>query len=312
MTAAERDTATVHVIAGPTASGKSALALALAERLCGVVINGDSMQVYRGLEVLTDQPSVAARRRVPHRLYGIIDPAEACSAGRWRTLALAEIAAAARDGQASVIAGGSGLYLKALTEGIAPIPDIPAKVRAAVRARMTALGPEAFHAELAVEDPEGAAAIGPSDRQRMVRAAEVLEATGRPLAHWQAAEPESPPPGLRFRTVLLMPPRADLYAAIEVRFGRMIQLGALAEAEALAARSLDPGLPAMKALGVAELIAAARGEMELGEALSRAKTATRNYAKRQVTWFKRQMIADVTFETQYSERFRKKMLSEIL
>jgi tRNA dimethylallyltransferase len=261
---------TCYVIAGPTASGKSGLAVALAERTGGVVINADSMQVYRGVERLTDQPDRATQARVPHRLYGVLDPSESCSAGRWRTLALAEIEAALAAGRAPVVVGGSGLYLQALMEGLAPTPDIPPAVRAAVRRRHAELGNQAFHAELAARDAAGAAKIPATDSQRMTRAAEVLEATGRSLAQWQRVPACGPPEDLAFRVTV------------------------------------------MKALGVAELAAAARGELETGAAVTRAKTATRNYAKRQITWFKGQMVADFTFYTQYSESFKGKILSEVL
>lgn len=310
---AERETATVTVIAGPTASGKSALALALAVAREGVVINADSMQVYRGLAELTDQPDAEARARVPHRLYGVLDPAEPCSAGRWREMALAEIEAALAAGRAPIVTGGTGLYLKALIEGIAPVPEIPEAIKRAVRARHGALGNAAFHAELAARDPEGGAAIRVSDTQRMIRAAEVLEATGRPLAAWQREEAAiGPPAHLAFRVLLLMPPRADLYAAIDARVGRMVEAGALEEAVRLTERGLPPDLPAMKALGLADLAAAARGEVPLEAALERLRTATRNYAKRQITWFQGQMLADTVFLTQFSESTCEEILSKIL
>jgi tRNA dimethylallyltransferase len=309
---AQREKQTVTVIAGPTASGKSALALALAERVGGTVINADSMQVYRGLETLTDQPDAAARARAPHRLYGVLDPAEACSAGRWRALALEAIEAALGASRPPIVVGGTGLYVKALVEGIAPVPEIPGEIRRAVRERHAALGNRAFHALLAERDPWGAAAIRVSDTQRMIRAAEVLETTGRPLSAWQAAAADGPPGHLAFRTILLMPPRGAMYAAIEARVARMVEAGALNEAAALAERGLAPGLPAMKALGVADLAAAARGEVALDAALERHKTATRNYAKRQVTWFQGQMVADFMFLTKFSEREQEEIFSKIL
>lgn len=309
---AEPETQTVTIIAGPTASGKSALALELAVRCDGVVINADSMQVYCGLQRLTDQPDEAARNRAPHRLYGILDPADVCSAGRWRDMALKEIEAALDAGSTPIVVGGTGLYIKALTEGIAPVPEIPKLVRHAVRERHAALGNSAFHAELAVRDPDGAAVIRVSDTQRMIRAAEVLEATGRPLAAWQAETPVVPPAHLAFRIILLMPPRPELYAAIDARVTHMVEAGALEEAAALAERGLPPDLPGMKALGVADLAAAVHGEIPLEAALDRLKTATRNYAKRQITWFQGQMVADLTFLTQYSESTREDIFTKIL
>ncbi|MGE0651037.1 MAG: tRNA (adenosine(37)-N6)-dimethylallyltransferase MiaA [Alphaproteobacteria bacterium] len=308
---------TVFVICGPTASGKSRLALGLARCLAGTgagatIINADSMQVYRGLEILTAQPDAQARAEAPHELYGVLEPDDPCSAGRWRALALAAIAHADEAGRTAIVCGGSGLYLRALTEGIAAIPDIPADVRDRVRARHAEVGSTAFHAELAALDPKGAAGIRPSDSQRMVRAMEVLEATGRSLTRWQAVPGDALPAGLRFRIVRLSPPRESLYAAIDARFDAMVRKGAMAEAAALAARRLDPALPAMKALGVAELARAATGEMAIEDAVSRVKTASRNYAKRQETWFGRQIIANFTYYEKFSECLYEKILSEIL
>ncbi len=303
---------TVFVVCGPTASGKSALALALAQRINGGIVNADSMQVYRGLEILSAQPTASERAIIPHLLYGILDPADVCSAGRWRELALKAIAEVRGAGRVPVLCGGSGLYLRALVQGIAPVPTIPADVRAAVRARHAALGNAAFHAELAARDPETAAGVRASDPLRMMRAMEVLEATGLPLARWRALPGEGPPAGMAFRTVLLHPTRADLYAAIEARFRRMVTAGALAEAAALVARGVDPGSPAMKALGVAELARAAAGDIGLEYAVTRAVTLSRNYAKRQVTWFRRQLIANFSYQEKFSESLCEKILSEIL
>jgi tRNA dimethylallyltransferase len=307
----QRTANTVVVICGPTASGKSRLALALAQRMNGAVINADSMQVYRGLEVLTAQPDAAARAGAPHRLYGILDAADPCSAGRWRAMAVAEIDRARGRGLVPIVAGGTGLYLKALMEGIAPVPPIPAEVRARVRARHATLGDAAFHAELAARDPAGAGAVRASDPQRMIRAMEVIEATGRPLAAWQA-EAADRAPAHAFRVVLLDPPRTRLHAAIEARFDRMMAVGALEEVRALAGRRLDSALPAMKALGVRELMAACRGEATPAEAAARAKAASRAYARRQGTWFRRQIIADYRYQEQFSELLCEKILSEIL
>lgn len=305
VTAAEP--ARVFVICGPTASGKSSLALELAERAGGSVINADSMQVYRGLEILTAQPGAAERRDVPHLLYGVLDPADVCSAGRWAEMALGAIAETRAAGRVPILCGGTGLYLKALMEGIAPVPDIPAEIRAAVRERHAAVGTQAFHAELLARDP--GSRVRASDVQRTIRAVEVLEATGRPLSWWQA-QPPAGATGLRFVTVLLDPPRGDLYARIEARFDAMLAAGALAEARALA--RLDPGLPAARALGLRELAAAAAGNLPLDDAVTRAKTRSRNYAKRQVTWFRRQIIASFSYGEQFSESLLERILSEIL
>lgn len=303
---------TVYVICGPTASGKSGLALELARRIDGAIINADSMQVYRGLEILSAQPAPEDRARVRHLLYGILDPADACSAGRWRDLALGAIADVQAAHRTAILCGGTGLYLRALMQGIAPVPDIPENIRSGVRARHADLGSAAFHAELAARDPETAATIRPTDPQRMMRAMEVLEATGLPLARWQALPVDGPPAGLEFRTVLLDPPRAALYAAIEARFLRMVEAGALAEAAALIGRGLDPALPALKALGVAELARAAAGEIPLEQAVMQATTLSRNYAKRQVTWFNGQLITKYHYKEKFSESLYEKILSEIL
>ena len=276
------------VLGGPTASGKSALALAIAREFGGIVINADSLQVYRELPVLTAQPSPTARAALPHRLYGFLPASEGCSAARWAALARAEIDAALGADRLPIVVGGTGLYLRSLRHGLAPVPGVPAEIRDAAKQRLAALGKAAFHAELARRDPRMAARIRPSDPQRMVRAWEVMEATGRSLADWQA-EQDSPraSDGPRFLTLILMPERAPLYAACDARFRAMVEAGALAEAAAL--QSLDPGLPAFKALGLRELIGHLRGECALEEAVAAAQQATRRYAKRQMTWFRHQV-----------------------
>ncbi|HUL08944.1 MAG TPA: tRNA (adenosine(37)-N6)-dimethylallyltransferase MiaA [Candidatus Acidoferrum sp.] len=274
------------IVGGPTAGGKSALALAVAREFGGAVINADSLQVYRELPVLTAQPTAAACAAAPHRLYGFLPATERSSAARWAASARAEIDAAAAQGRLPIVVGGTGLYLRALQHGLAPVPEIPAAVRSAAKERLVTLGKAAFHAELVRRDPAMAARVQPSDAQRMVRAWEVLEATGRSLADWQARQ-EGPIDGPRFLTFVLMPERAALYAACDTRFRAMVEQGALGEAAAL--RDLDPGLPAFKALGLRELIAHLRGESTLEAAIAAAQQATRRYAKRQMTWFRNQM-----------------------
>jgi len=277
----------VLVIAGPTASGKSALALALAETAGGVIVNADSMQVYRELRVLTARPDAAALARAPHRLYGVLPAAEACSAGRWRARALDEIAAAHGVGALPILVGGTGLYLKALMTGLAELPEIPAAVRAAAGARHDALGGAAFHAELKARDPAMAARLRPTDRQRLIRAWEVIEATGRSLADWQAgttAEGE-----LTILPTLVLPPRGALYVACDARVEAMVAAGALDEVRVLLALALDPALPAMKAIGVRELGAVLDGTSTLAQATAQMQQATRNYAKRQLTWLRHQL-----------------------
>lgn len=285
----------VLVVAGPTASGKSRLALDLAATRRIAVINADSMQVYRELRILTARPGEAEMAHAPHRLYGVLSAAEACSAARWRTWALAAIEEARGEGRLPVLVGGTGLYLKALFEGLAAIPPIPETVRGAARARHRELGGEAFRAELARRDPESAAHLTAGDTQRLVRAWEVVEATGRPLPEWQRAGRA----GARlhaYRTVLVMPPRDVLYSACETRFDAMMAAGALDEVRALLALGLDPALPAMKSLGVRELARHLAGEWSLEQAVEKARQATRNYAKRQTTWFRHQLAPELVLE----------------
>lgn len=289
------------IVAGPTASGKSALALRLAEALGGVVINADSMQVYRELRILSARPSPEEEGRAPHRLYGVLSAAEPCSAARWRDMAKAEIEAAWAAGRLPIVAGGTGLYLGALTEGLSPIPDVPEAARAEARADLRRLGNAAFHARLAAQDPVMAARLDPGNSQRIVRAWEVLQATGRSLAEWQAMPPQG---GLTApcMTVLLLPPRRWLYARIDARFLEMIEAGALDEVAALDHMGLAADLPALKALGIPELRRHLRGEMGRDQAILAAQQATRNYAKRQMTWFRRRCdVASLRLGEQFSD-----------
>ncbi len=299
------------IVAGPTASGKSSLALDIAREFNGVVINADSMQVYAELRVLTARPSPRDEARAPHRLYGMIPASESCSAARWRELALAEIESAAANGKLAVVCGGTGLYLRALCQGLSPVPGIPPDIRARLAARLAAQGPAALHGELAARDPEMAARLEPADGQRIARALEVLEATGRSLAAWQEEDTQGAPAGLRFSTILLAPPRAALYAACDARLAAMVEQGALEEVVALTSLGLDPGLPAMKALGLREFAAHLAGDRGLEEALEEARQATRRYVKRQMTWFRHQIVADLTITTQYSESISPKIFAFI-
>jgi tRNA dimethylallyltransferase len=275
-------------IGGPTASGKSALALALAERFGGAVINADSMQVYRELGVLTARPDDGALARAPHALYGFLSASERCSAGRWRAAALEAIAAARQAGLLPVLVGGTGLYLRALLDGLSEVPDIPPAVKARVQALKEAGGLAAIRARLAERDPAMMARLRPSDTQRQIRALEVIEATGRSLASFQDTGAATRPADTVIR-VVLEPPRGALRAACDRRFAAMLDRGALAEVEALLALGLDPSLPAMKAVGVRELGAYLAGRMTLAHAIRDAQAATRQYAKRQQTWFRHQM-----------------------
>ncbi len=301
---------TVVIVAGPTASGKSGLALKIAEAVDGIVVNADSMQVYDGLRILTARPSPEDERRVPHRLYGILPPSELCSAGRWCALAAAACEEAWRDGKVPVVVGGTGLYLRALMEGLSPIPEVPDDIRSDTRARFAAMGNAGFHAGLAELDPTMAARLHPSNSQRLMRAWEVLAATGRSLADWQA-EPPVAPLAARFFTIALLPPRERLYARCDARFAAMIGQGALAEVGALLDRGLDPALPVLRALGVGELAAHLRGETSLAAAVTAAQQATRRYAKRQMTWFRHQLLADRGVDAQLSESLEDEILSII-
>lgn len=303
------------LIAGPTASGKSRLALELAAHLDTFggarIINADSMQVYSELRVVTARPSPEDESRVPHRLYGFLPVRESCSAGQWRDLALAEIKAAHDAGAVPVLVGGTGLYLRALLRGIAPVPEIPGEIRAEARRRANEVqGAAGLLAELADADPATVAGLAPGDTQRVVRAWEVLQATGEPLRAWQERDsgPTLEGPAAK---VLLEPERAALYAAIDSRVAGMVDAGALEEAAALDAMDLDPGLPAMRAVGVPEFRAAVRSEITVADAVARAQQATRRYAKRQGTWFRTQSADWTRFPAatpaQYSERFGEKI-----
>lgn len=285
---AQSDTKAI-LIAGPTASGKSALALALAEVTGGVVINTDSMQVYRDLRVITARPTPDEEARVPHRLYGNCDAAVNCSAGAWVADAALVLNEARAAGKRPIFTGGSGLYFKALTRGLSAVPPIPPEVRDAVRARLERDGVEVLHAELAQRDPASAERLNPRDRTRIARALEVIEATGRALHDWHR---DGLPPLLRPEetiAVFLAPDRDELYARIDTRFTAMLAAGALEEVAALAARKLDPLLPAMKAHGVPALIRHLAGEITLDEAAEIGRADTRHYAKRQFTWFRHQL-----------------------
>ena len=279
----------VVLIAGPTASGKSALALELAQAAGGVIINADSMQVYRDLRVLTARPTPAEEARVPHRLYGHVDAAVNFSAGAWINDARAVLAEARAQNRLPVFVGWSGLYFKALTHGLSAVPPIPVAIREDVRARLERDGVEALHAELARRDAAGAERLKPRDRTRIARALEVVEATGRSLTDWHRdGLPPLLPQG-RCRALFLSPDRDQLYARIDARFGVMLEAGALQEVADLAARQLDPLLPAMKAHGVPALIRHLKGEITREEAAEIGRADTRHYAKRQFTWFRHQL-----------------------
>jgi tRNA dimethylallyltransferase len=282
---------TVIVIAGPTASGKSALALAMAERRDGVVINADAMQTYDAFPVLTAQPSAAERARAPHALYGVLPLTEVQSAERWRTDAYAEIERCFATGRAPILCGGSGLYLRALMKGFSALPDVPPGVREQANLEWLELGAAAFRSRLATRDPAIVQRLKPEDRQRHIRAWEVLTATGRPLSDWQKATTGTPAPW-RFVTILLAPERDWLRARIEVRFDTMLAEGVLDEVRAVFDRQPDQSLPGLKAHGAPELFDYFRGKLPLADARRIAIDHTRQYAKRQMTWFRHQLTPD--------------------
>jgi tRNA dimethylallyltransferase len=277
------------LIAGPTASGKSALALELARATDGVVINADSMQVYRDLRVITARPTLEEEARAPHRLYGHVDAAVNFSAGSWVADAAATLAEARAQNRLPIFIGGSGLYFKALTRGLSAVPSIPDEIREDVRARLERDGVEALHAELAHRDPASAERVRPRDRARIARALEVVEATGRSLTDWNSEGLPPLLPQAQFSALFLAPDRDQLYARIDARFEAMLSGGAREEVASLAARHLDPLLPAMKAHGVPALIRHLRGEITLEEAAAIGRADTRHYAKRQFTWFRHQL-----------------------
>jgi tRNA dimethylallyltransferase len=297
------------LIAGPTGAGKSALALAVARAHRGVVINADSMQVYRELRVITDRPSAEDEAAAPHRLYGHVGAAEPYSVARWLADAEAAIAEARASGRLPVVVGGTGLYFKALLEGLSPVPEIPAEVRE--RWRAAAEAGAALHPILAARDPAMAARLNPSDTQRIVRALEVWEATGRSLSYWQS-QPSAPMlhADACVKVVATLD-REMLCERLDTRMAHIAEHGGQAEAAALMRLGLPQTAPAMRAIGVRPLIAHARGEVSLAEAVIQAQIETRRYAKRQMTWVRRHMIAWEWVDTQQMERTKDKLINII-
>jgi len=301
---------TAIVIAGPTASGKSGLALSVAKEFGGWIINADSMQVYGCMRVLTARPSIEDESQAPHRLYGILPPSDICSAARWRDLAAAEINHAWNVGAIPIVVGGTGLYLRALMEGLSPIPAIPQDIRDRTRAMLTEMGNQSFHQMLTQKDPEMAARLDPGNSQRLTRAWEVIEATGRSLAHWQN-DPGEGAVQANWLSLVLDPPRPILNDACEGRFRRMIETGAIEEAEAMAALNLSQDCPSTKALGLPSLAEYCQGRISLEDAIQHGIQATRAYAKRQGTWFRHQMPLAKTLKTQFSESLKAEIFSII-
>lgn len=276
------------LIAGPTASGKSALALEFARRTGGMVINADSMQVYSVLSVITARPTSSDMAMAPHRLYGHVSPSQAYSTGKWMRDVAGLVASGELVGRVPIFVGGTGLYFRALTEGLSPMPEVPAELRQHWRERLENEGSQALHGVLAARDKNAAGSIRPGDSQRILRALEVLEASGRPLGEWHAERSQPLVDMASALMVILEPERGLLAQRIENRFDRMVEEGALEEARVLAEMRITPAMPAMKAIGVRELIGVLEGRSRLDEAMTRAKTATRRYAKRQMTWFRHQ------------------------
>ena len=275
------------LIAGPTASGKSAAALALAEELGGAIINADSMQVYSELRILTARPTPDDERRAPHFIYGHVGASERYSAGRYQDEAERALNQAREKGLLPIFVGGTGLYFSVLTEGLSPIPPVPADVRVSNRQRFDAIGRDAFFADLAARDAQTAAKLRPSDTQRLLRAADVLEATGRPLSAWQGTRGKSPLGALRLARFVLSPPRAVLHQRIDARLQAMPERDVLDEVRKL--NGLDPSLPVAKALGVPQFARHLAGACDYATALDEVRIATRQYAKRQQTWFRTRM-----------------------
>ena len=301
-------------IAGPTASGKSALSLRLAKDLNGVIINADSMQVYKGLRIVTACPSVEDEAAAPHRLYRFLDPSETCSAAFWAGKAKAEIDAAWERGQTPIVIGGTGMYFKVLLEGIAKVPSIDPEIRAAVRQECDESGSEVLHRELSGYDPAAASRLFPGDSQRICRAVEVFRSTGKALSDWH----KETGPGLlqaadvagQIVKLILNPDRETLYERCNLRLDMMLEEGALEEVRNLMSRNLDPSLPAMRALGVPSLINIIKGEQEPAAAIEDAKMQTRRFAKRQLTWFRNQFSAWERISAQLLESEYQKILSK--
>lgn len=305
----EKTARPVIVVGGPTASGKSELACALAERMRGDVINADSMQLYRELPILSAQPDAKTLARAPHHLFGVLSGDDPSSAGRWRTMAVTEIERAQACGRMPVVVGGTGLYLSALTDGIDAIPTIPPNVRQVARTLYDKLGGEAFRDRLRERDPDSAARLPAADRQRLTRAWEVVEATGQTLGSWQGKS--STEDAFRFVKVLLLPPRQMLYEACGRRFVHMVEAGAVDEVAALLAQGYAADLPIMKAVGVPEIAGFVRGECSCDDAVAAGQQATRRYAKRQYTWFRRRFGDALILNEQYSESLLPKIDKKI-
>lgn len=303
----------VILIAGPTASGKSALSIELAKKYNGVVINADSMQVYKDLRVITARPSVDEENIVPHRLYGVVDGANAFSAMDWSRLAMDEVNAAWAEGQTPILVGGTGMYFRTLLDGMAQIPDIDPDIRKAVRLEAEKFGSEKLHLELTACDPVTAERLAPGDSQRVSRAIEVFRSSGKPISQWQEDTKPGPLDDLdkegAVGKYVLDWPREELYRRCDLRFDLMMEEGALDEVKALLGRGLDESLPVMKSLGVPSLIEYLRGNIDFETSKEDSKTQTRRFAKRQMTWFRNQFTTWERINAQYLESEIEKIFS---
>lgn len=296
------------MIAGPTAAGKSSLALELAGLVNGEIINADSMQLYADLRVVTARPDTNDETRAPHHLYGVIDGGQRASVAAWLEMAAATMEAVRGRGCVPVIVGGTGMYLSAGLTGIAPIPNVPDDIHRGCMADLAAWGGGAFRKELARLDAETSERLFDGDSQRLVRAMGVVRATGRPISAWQRDPHQGMLPG-RALTIAVMPPRQQVYDAIDRRFQQMMDEGAQEEVERLGARQLDPGLPIMKAIGVREILAFQRGEISRERAVELASRDSRHYAKRQMTWLRNNFHAQYTLNEKYSKRIGEEIFS---
>lgn len=288
------------LIAGPTASGKSSLALEIARKIDGVIVNADSMQIYEGLQILSARPDEADMGGIEHQLYGYVDPSLRYSVGKWLDDAVCAIKAIRAKGRCPILVGGTGLYFKALLEGLNDMPDVPDAIRSFWKAeQQRGVGTQALHAHLQERDPAMAAQLKAGDTQRILRALEIFDATGKSLLYWQEQSALRQDIGIAKDAwqCVLCPPRALVYQKIEDRFDQMVALGGIEEANGMVARGLDPVLPAMKAIGVEHLSAASQGQLDLEEAIALCKRDTRRYAKRQMTWIRNQMGDWPLFET---------------
>ncbi len=301
----------VIVIGGPTASGKSAAALALAREVGGEIVNADSMQIYEDLPVITARPGRAETETVPHHLYGILGIGERCSAGQWRDRALEAIRDIHRRDAVPIVVGGTGLYIKALMTGLHDMPVVPADIRDGLNRRLAEEGAQALHAELALSDPVTAADLNPGDGQRIVRALEIFMHTGRGLRSWQAGNTDDVPADLRFFPLALLPPREHLYETANDRFDTMLENGAVDEVASLLSRSPAGDYPVLKAVGVPPIRAYLGAEIDGERMRELGKRDTRRYAKRQMTWFRHQFIPQMIIETKYSEINMDQIFSEI-